>query len=124
VAAARYIGEDSHIYVLYRGTVVERGLADDVIMNPTHPYTQSLLSAIPILKGLEQEAEESVVPLAPLVESQSDTGCLFVARCPFARSECQDAAPQLIPVPHQATEHHQACLFPQARAVMRGFRPR
>jgi len=124
VAAARYIGEDSQIYVLYRGTVVERGLADDVIMNPRHPYTQSLLSAIPILKGLEHEAEECVVPLAPLVESQSDTGCLFVARCPFAHSECQDSVPQLIPVqrlsgsPDQATEHHQACLFPEARAVI------
>ena len=56
VATARYIGEDSRIYVLYRGTVVEQGLVDDVILKPVHPYTQSLLSAIPVLRGIEEEA--------------------------------------------------------------------
>ena len=124
VAAARYIGEDSQIYVLYRGAVVEHGLADEVIMNPMHPYTQSLLSAIPVLKGIEDEAADYVLPLAPLAESQSDTGCLFVARCPFALAKCSDTVPTLLPVEglpahaNSGNTHHQACFFPQARAVI------
>lgn len=124
VATARYIGEDSRIYVLYRGSVVEQGQADEVITNPQHPYTQSLLSAIPILRGLEREAADRVLPLAPLDEAQSDAGCLFTARCPFAREVCSTTVPQLVPVDlptgaqRGGVEHDHACLFPQSRDVI------
>lgn len=125
VATARYIGEDSQIYMLYRGTVVEQGPADDVIMRPVHPYTQSLLSAIPILKGLEAEPVVRIVPIAPLDESQSDTGCLFAARCPVAHTECESTTPPLVPLERVSPdsgspggEHRNACLFPEVRAVV------
>jgi oligopeptide/dipeptide ABC transporter ATP-binding protein len=117
VATARYIGEDSQIYVLYRGTVVEQGPADDVIQRPVHPYTQSLLSAIPTLKGLEAEPEVRVVPIAPLDDGQSDGGCLFAARCPVARDECATTSPPLI-VLNSDADHHHACLFPEVRPVV------
>ncbi|WP_394769831.1 ABC transporter ATP-binding protein [Lacisediminihabitans sp.] len=117
VATARYIGEDSQIYVLYRGTVVEQGPADDVIMSPVHPYTQSLLSAIPILKGLEAEPEVRVVPVAPLDDGQSDGGCLFAARCPVARAECVTTPPPLIALTSEV-QHLHACLFPEVREVV------
>ncbi|HEY8295777.1 MAG TPA: ABC transporter ATP-binding protein [Micrococcaceae bacterium] len=124
VATARYIGEDSRIYVLYRGTVVEQGLVDEVILRPVHPYTQSLLSAIPVLRGIEDQAPDLVFPVAPLDENQSDTGCLFVARCPFAHTECSASLPPLVlvpvddGVPSSATPHRHACLFPEAREVI------
>ena len=91
MATARYIGEDSQIYVLYRCTVVEQGPADDVIMRPVHPYTQSLLSAIPILQAFEAEPVVRIVPIAPLVllESGSPGG-----------------------------EHRNACFFPEVCAVV------
>ena len=124
VATARYIGEDSQIYVLYRGTVVEQGPAD-VIMRPVHPYTQSLLSAIPILKGLEAEPVVRIVPIAPLDESQSDAGCLFAARCPVAHTECESTPPPLVLLESGSPgsrspggEHRNACLFPEVRAVV------
>ena len=117
MATARYIGEDSQIYVPYRCTVVEQG--------PVYPYTQSLLSAIPILKGLEAEPVVRIVPIAPLDESQSDAGCLFAARCPVAHTECESTPPPLVLLESGSPgsrspggEHRNACLFPEVRAVV------
>ena len=64
VATARYIGGDGELYVIYRGQVVERGPTDTIIAGPVHPYTQSLLSAIPVLHGLEEPGPERLMPSA------------------------------------------------------------
>ncbi|MEV0588311.1 ABC transporter ATP-binding protein [Nonomuraea sp. NPDC050310] len=116
VATARYIGDDGDLYVIYRGQVVEQGKVDTVIADPVHPYTQALLSAIPVLHGLEVPGEEPVVPTSGLDESKEDTGCLFARRCPFATEACTAAPPPL-----QLTEgvpQRHACIHPRRRSVV------
>jgi peptide/nickel transport system ATP-binding protein len=115
VATARYIGADSEIYVLYRGQVVERGPVEDVIASPVHPYTQCLLSAVPVLRSLESPGHERVVARTALDASHEPAGCLFADRCPFAEADCEIARPSLVGA---GEAHFHACLHPSARQVV------
>ncbi|GII66900.1 peptide ABC transporter ATP-binding protein [Sphaerisporangium krabiense] len=121
IATARYIGDSGELYVLYRGQVVERGLTESVISGPVHPYTQSLLSAIPVLHGLERPGHDRVVPTEALDERRPDTGCLFARRCPFRTEECTAEPPALVRVAGPAAEaapHEHACYHPARRSVI------
>ena len=60
VATARYVGEAGELYVIYRGMVIEQGSTDTIIQRPAHPYTQSLLSAIPVLRGIKKPGPDRV----------------------------------------------------------------
>lgn len=92
VATARYIGDDGELYVIYRGQVVERGQVDTIIADPVHPYTQSLLSAIPVLHGLEQAAEHPVVPLETLDASTRPPAACSPAAARSARTGARPSA--------------------------------
>ncbi|GGL02697.1 oligopeptide ABC transporter ATP-binding protein [Sphaerisporangium melleum] len=116
IATARYIGDAGELYVLYRGQVVERGLTESVIHEPVHPYTQALLSAIPVLHGLERPGRERVVPTEALDERHADEGCLFARRCPFRTERCEKELPVLAGC--QDSSHEHACFHPQRRAVI------
>ncbi|WP_067176462.1 ABC transporter ATP-binding protein [Microtetraspora niveoalba] len=116
VATARYIGLDGELYVIYRGQVVERGPVETIISDPVHPYTQSLLSAIPVLHGLEAPGAERVVPTEAIDAGRPDTGCLFAARCPFRTDRCESERPVLGHDGGTAQEH--ACFHPQRRSVV------
>jgi oligopeptide/dipeptide ABC transporter ATP-binding protein len=116
VATARYIGHGGQLYVIYRGTVVEQGDTDTVIQHPAHPYTQSLLSAIPVLRGIELPGPERVVPTGPLDERSEPPGCLFEPRCPFAQADCRAAPPELGQL--GGTQQRHACLHPARRSVV------
>jgi oligopeptide/dipeptide ABC transporter ATP-binding protein len=116
VATARYIGGDAELSVLYRGTVVERGPVETVLADPVHPYTQCLLSAIPVLHGLERTGADRLVPTEPLDERTEPAGCLFAPRCPFAQESCTAARPELGHLGGTAQEH--ACLYPTSRQVV------
>jgi peptide/nickel transport system ATP-binding protein len=118
VATARYIGDDAELCVLYRGTVVERGPVDALIASPVHPYTQSLLSAVPVLRGLETPAPSRVTPTGPLDERAASPGCLFEPRCPFAEPGCREQPPPLVPAADGAAGGAHACLHPARRAVV------
>ena len=118
VATARYVGDGGELHVIYRGEVVERGATDDVIQAPVHPYTQCLLSAVPIMRGLEEPGPDRLVPLAALDEKAEANGCLFAPRCPFATERCQADHPVLTPVGDRG-QHH-ACFHPKARRVVGG----
>ncbi|MET8140763.1 ABC transporter ATP-binding protein [Sphaerisporangium sp. NPDC005288] len=116
IATARYIGGQGELYVLYRGQVVERGLTETVITGPVHPYTQALLSAIPVLHGLERPGRERVVPTEALNERHADEGCLFAPRCPFRTERCEKERPILAGCVESTHEH--ACFHPQRREVI------
>jgi oligopeptide/dipeptide ABC transporter ATP-binding protein len=116
VATARYVGHGGQLYVIYRGTVVEQGDTDTVIQHPTHPYTQCLLSAIPVLRGIESPGPERVVPTGPLDERSEPAGCLFQPRCPFAEADCRAVSPELGRL--GGTEQLHACLHPARRSVV------
>jgi peptide/nickel transport system ATP-binding protein len=116
VATARYVGHGGQLYVIYRGTVVEQGDTDTVIQRPAHPYTQCLLSAIPVLQGIELPGPERVVPTGPLDDRSEPPGCLFEPRCPFAEEDCRARAPELAQT--GGTRQLHACLHPARRSVV------
>ncbi|GLW11970.1 ABC transporter ATP-binding protein [Microtetraspora sp. NBRC 13810] len=116
IATARYIGDGGELYVIYRGQVVERGATETIINEPVHPYTQSLLSATPVLHGLERPGPERVVPTEALDEGKADAGCLFARRCPFSTSRCEAETPVL---GHDGgTGQLHACFHPRRRSVV------
>lgn len=81
LAVARIIGD--RIAVMYLGQIVEVGPADDVIARPQHPYTRTLVAAVPQPgRVVEQLAGEPASALDP------PTGCSFHPRCPVALPEC------------------------------------
>jgi oligopeptide transport system ATP-binding protein len=96
------------ILVLYLGRVMELADRDQLYRNPRHPYTQALVSAVPIPDpDLERQKERLVLtgdlpsPLAP------PSGCVFRTRCPYATSVCAEDIPplDLIEPGHQAACH-------------------
>ncbi|HEY3871085.1 MAG TPA: ABC transporter ATP-binding protein [Actinocrinis sp.] len=117
VATARYLGADGELHVIYRGEVIERGPVDTVIQSPVHPYTQCLLSAIPVLKGLEDPGPDRLEPLG-LMDATVDTpGCLFEPRCPFATERCREEHPELLKQSVDGADVEHACFHPQIRHV-------
>lgn len=116
VAAARYVGEDGQLYVLYRGQVVEQGPVDEIVQRPFHPYTQCLLSAIPVMRGLERPGRDRLVPLRPLDDKIKPSGCILADRCPQVQDDCLLAQPPLVPADGEG--HLHACLHPETRSVV------
>ena len=85
------------IMVMYLGQVIEKAPAEKLFANPVHPYTQALLSAIPV-PSLHDRRErvlmtgELTSPIDPPAE------CRFSNRCRFATDHCREAEPQLLEV--------------------------
>ncbi|NYB72720.1 ATP-binding cassette domain-containing protein [Sedimentibacter hydroxybenzoicus DSM 7310] len=96
------------IAVMYLGQCVEIAKADELFMNPLHPYTQALLDAIPVpnlsLLGKEKKLIEGEVtsPINPI------QGCRFYARCPLSKKECLGS---LIPLKEVAPSHYVSCVL-------------
>jgi len=78
------------IAVMYLGEVVEYGPADEVFRNPAHPYTQALISAVPIPDPVAEEAR-TAKPLSGELPSPLNlpAGCSFASRCPKATDYCR-----------------------------------
>lgn len=116
IAAARYISRQGDLCVLYRGKVAEFGRCDTVIHEPLHPYTQALLSAMPVIRGLEAPGPDRLIPDTELSETGGDdAGCVFAPRCPHVADRCRAGAPALSA--GAAPDHLHACFFPVARRV-------
>ena len=99
------------IAVMYLGKIVEIGDANDIIDHPIHPYTQSLISAIPLPDPKAARARKRIilegdVP-SPLHMPQ---GCSFRTRCRYATEECAQNCPGL---KECASGHQVACFHPQ-----------
>lgn len=115
VAAARYVGADGFLHVIYQGEIVEHGKTDDLIRSPVHPYTQSLLSAIPVLRGLEEPGRDRYIPLSEY-SRQNATACRFAPRCRFAEARCRSDRPE--EQEWESTDHRHRCHFPAPREVV------
>ena len=99
----------TRIGVMYLGSLVELAGSDELYEAPLHPYTKSLLSAIPIPDPIEAAASRRIM-LEGEVPSPIDTPpwCKFVSRCPQARGICGEEQPKFREV---ASGHFAACHF-------------
>lgn len=82
------------VAVMYLGKIVELAATDEIFDHPAHPYTQALLSAVPILTGQEKKKRillKGEVPGAAHIPP----GCRFHTRCPLAAKECMETEPEL-----------------------------
>jgi peptide/nickel transport system ATP-binding protein len=92
------------IAVMYRGKIVEEGRTEDVTDRPHHPYTEALLSAVPVVEG--QPRERIRLALEPR-RSQNAEGCVFAGRCHRRLGDiCEQQAP---PVHRPSASHAFAC---------------
>jgi oligopeptide/dipeptide ABC transporter ATP-binding protein len=111
LATAYQISE--HIVVLYRGSVAEAGDVELVVKQPRHPYTQLLISSIPVASA---ERSWTSTPTAPPAMAVADhSGCKFAHRCPAAVPACLHAPPPLFQTdPRRAV----ACLLHQGSPAL------
>jgi oligopeptide transport system ATP-binding protein len=101
----------NRVMVLYLGKIMELADAADLYANPRHPYTQALISAVPIPDPKLERGKEIVLlegdlpsPLAP------PSGCVFRTRCPLAQDICEMEIPKL-DSNNGSGAHHVACHF-------------
>jgi oligopeptide transport system ATP-binding protein len=97
------------ILVLYLGRVMEAASRDELYANPRHPYTQALISAVPI-PDPDREANRHRMVLAGELPSpfEPPSGCVFRTRCPKSTALCAEVAP---PEDRVSASHGVACLL-------------
>ena len=95
------------IAVMYLGRLIEIGPAEEITEHPLHPYSKSLISAVPVPDPKIARANKRI-PLEGDIPSplNSPSGCIFRTRCPYAKESCKDAMPALEEL---APGHSAAC---------------
>jgi oligopeptide transport system ATP-binding protein len=98
LSVVRHISD--RIAVMYLGRIVEVSDTDPLFLNPTHPYTEALLSAIVVPDPEAAETRERIILQGDIPSpANPPTGCNFHPRCPYAEDRCRDEDPDLRPVP-------------------------
>lgn len=107
LAVVRHLAE--RVIVMYLGQIMEQGRTEEVFAPPYHPYTEALLSAVPIAETGISKRKVRIVTDAPS-PSASQTGCRFAARCTYRiPGTCEVLAP---PVRELTASHRIACHLP------------
>ena len=102
LSVVKYISDD--IMVMYLGQMVEKAPSDELFNNPMHPYTQALLSAIPV-PSIHNRRERIIMQGEITSPINPKPGCRFMDRCRFAAPECVE--PQVLAEP--SPSHFVAC---------------
>lgn len=106
LAMIKYIA--TRVAVMYKGNLLELATSDELYQSPLHPYTQLLLSSIPVPDPeAERKKTRIIVPNDPVFNISS--GCPFRTRCPRARAICKEISP---PLQEIKKGHYLACHFP------------
>ncbi|MGG3311100.1 ABC transporter ATP-binding protein [Paenibacillus lautus] len=97
----------NRIGVMYLGSMMEMASRDELFSRPLHPYTQALLSAIPV--PVPRLKRERIVLKGDIPSpAQPPSGCKFHTRCPYALAQCKEVVPEFRNV---GDDHYVACHF-------------
>ena len=94
------------IAVMYLGKIVEIGETEEVVKNPQHPYTQALISVIPVPDPTAHRQHTILKGETPN-PANIPPGCRFHPRCPVRMDECSEVSPSDV---HIGGTHYAACL--------------
>jgi oligopeptide transport system ATP-binding protein len=95
------------IAVMYLGKMVELADADEIYLHPLHPYSKSLLSAVPIPDPKIARANQRIVLSGDIPSPlNAPSGCPFRTRCPYAKADCAECMPEFKEV---SKGHYVAC---------------
>lgn len=112
LSVVRYLCDQ--VAVMYLGKIVELADVDRLYENPTHPYTSTLLGAVPDANPRAVWRPQQVVKGEVGKVTVESKGCAFAPRCPYARDICFEQQPDLVSVdPNNPDAQKSACLFAQ-----------
>lgn len=95
------------IMVMYLGQCVEKASYRELFSNPSHPYTQALLAAIPVASPESRNKQRELLKGEVTSPLDPKPGCRFASRCPWAKEECRKKD---IPLKEISPGHYAACI--------------
>ncbi len=105
LSTAYQIGDE--IYILYQGSITERGDTARVIEDPRHPYVQELIGSIPVPDPKQRWDTDLVLPSEEELRAHANSGCRFYPRCPHGMPRCLEKQPFQYQI--NGAEHQVAC---------------
>src|SRR5690625_824121 len=106
------------IAVMYLGKIVEISEGETFFSKAQHPYTNALISAIPLPDPQKEKERHQIVLQGDLPSPvHPPSGCVFHTRCPYAQSKCKGEEPTLGKLDDEG--HYVACFYPKKQEVFK-----